>query len=917
MASAIDTIPLLRTKLYRPRVDADILRRARLLERMDQGRSRPLTLISAPAGYGKSTLASRWLEACDCPSAWISLDENDDDLRIFLSYITSAVGAIFPAGVEKTQRLLGAPNLPPLSVLAPTLLNELDTIGEDFILSLDDYHRIHETTIHDLMAVLLQHPPRAMHLVLLARRDPPLPLTRLRARRQMNEITMEQLRFTREETAAFLHKAFDLSVDDSTAAVLEEKVEGWVTGLRLAAVSVRGEKDLGSLLSGVQKGFHYITDYLVSEVASRQPPAMARCMMHTAVLDSFCPALCDAIHASKGEPGEDEISGQAFIEWLEKCHLFVVPLDEQHQWFRYHHLFQDLLKSQLKRRLSSEEIAALHSRASEWFDSQGLVWEAIGHALEAGDVIRAAEIIERRRNNEFAAERWYNVSRWLSMLPEKIKGERPKLLLTEAWIRYLQHLLAGIPMLLDQVESLLRSQTAEPAALAESAFFSGFIAYFEGEAEQSVKYLENAVSTLAKTESPILADAELLLGLARCMNGNKDLAVQALESRLGEIDSSEPYLLCRLYASLGYIHMLSGDLYQLQKEGQRLASVSKKHNMGLAEGWGYYFLAFGYLYTGKLEAALPQLVQVHELRYVMEPRAVIDALAGLALTQQFLQREVEAEKSIQRLQEFALELNQPSYFSLAQSCQARLSLLQGDVTTAVERSRSADVSPVPSELFSWFEAPAITRARVLIAEGSGESLLKASELLQSIRDVCETCRFTCQIIEVAVLQSMVLARQGHTEKALAELDEVVALAGPRGWIRPFLEAGTPMADLLKRLHKHNPDLKDIKPILDAFENIEMFTVPYEVLSKTPRDHPLNTQHPTTWSPRPQPLVEPLTNRELEILELLVKRLQNKEIADQLFISAQTVKTHLANIYGKLAVRNRRQAADKAKALGIV
>jgi len=915
--TGIPSEPILRTKLHRPPIGPDILPRARLRERLDQGRSRLLTLISAAAGYGKSTLASRWLEACDCPCAWISLDENDNDLRVFLSYITSAVGAIFPAGVEKTRVMLKAPNLPPLSVLAPTLVNDLETIDEDFILCLDDYHRIHETTIHDLMAALLQHPPRAMHFVLIARRDPPLPLITLRARRQINEITMEQLRFTREETAAFLEKALELPIDDSTAAVLEEKVEGWVTGLRLAALSVRGGKDLGRLLSGAQKGFHYVTDYLVSEVISRQPPAMARCMIYTAVLDRFCPALCEAIHVSKGEPGEDEISGQAFIEWLEKCHLFVVPLDEQHRWFRYHHLFQQLLQDQLKRQRSPEEIAALHSRASEWFESEGLMIESIKHALVAGDAARAAEIIERYRNNEFTADRWYNVSKWLSMLPEKIKRERPKLLMTEAWIRYLQHLLARIPMLLDRAESLLRSQTAKPVALAEIAFFRGFIAYFEGEAEQSLKYLENAVSTLAGTKAPILGDTELLLGLARCMNGNKDLAVQALESRLGEIDSSEPYLLCRLIASLAYIHMLSGDLYQLQKEGQRLLDVSKKHNMSLAEAWGYYFLAFGYLHAGKLEAALSHFVQVDELRYVMEPRAAIDALAGLALTQQFLQREVEAEKSIQRLQEFARELNERSHFSLAQTCQARLSLLQGDVTTAVEKSRLADESLVPAELFSWFEAPAITQARALIAEGSEESVLKASKLLQSIRDVCETCRFTCQVIEVAVLQSRVLARQGHTEKALAELDEVVALAGPRGWIRPFLEAGKPMADLLKRLHKHNPDLKDIERILDAFENIEKSTVPAEVLSKAPRDHPLNTEHPATWSPRPQPLVEPLTNRELEILELLVKRLQNKEIADQLFISAQTVKTHLANIYGKLAVRNRRQAADKAKALGIV
>ena len=623
------------------------------------------------------------------------------------------------------------------------------------------------------------------------------------------------------------------------------------------------------------------------------------------------------------------MTGEDFIQSIQRGNLFVVRLDSHGRWFRYHHLFGDFLTRQLERERHSQEIRAFHARASAWFESQGLIADSIKHALAAGQDVGAAQIIERYRDDELTADRWYVVERWLAMLPSNIKWERPKLLLTEAWITTLRHQMARVPKIVEQAESLLRGQTAEPNVVGEIAFFLGYSAYFDGQAERSRQHLEKAVSQFSGKTSPFLGEAELMLGLARCMAGQNEMAVRALEGRIDEVASSDCQLLSRLIASLVFIHLVCGDMSRGRAEAQRLQLIAEKFDMSLTEAWSSYMRACTHLHAGETETASRHFADAVERRYVLEPMAAVDALAGLALTRQLMRQDDEAAKTTVRLQEFAQELKGRQYSSVANSCSARLSLLQGDLASAVEWARSLREPPVPSALFMWLEAPPITRARVLIAAGSTRSLDKATALLRAIRQVSEACRFTCQVIEVAVLESLGLEKQGRTDEALEALKEGVALAEPGGWVRPFVEAGPRMAELLRQLRTETVAVEFVDRLLAAFpegqpeagadgSGMESTVQPIADSSDLKaRRRPLPSSQSAGPETGVEALGEPLTNRELDTLQLLAERLYDKEIAKTLSVSIWTVRTHVKHIFEKLHVSNRRQAVLKAEELGLL
>jgi len=530
-AHEIGDLTVLRTKLHRLSLSPDVVPRAHLVARLDELLRRPVTLVSSAAGYGKSTLASLWLKAWNGPSGWVSLDKSENDLRNFMTYLLAAIrssqGAGFAKACDNTQSLLQAPGLPPLAALSRNLLNDLDEIETQFILVLDDYHKISDPKVHELMSELLIHPTRSMHLILLTRRDPPLPIGKLRGRGQINEIGISQLRFTVAETTQFLKQNPGLSIDEATAAAIHERIEGWVAGLHLMAHSLRNRQDVKHILDSLQGSFGSIVEYLMAEVLSQQSAEMSKLMVETAILNRFCASLCDALCGRDISPDNDGsvndgIDGEKFIAHLKTNNFFLIPLDAESRWFRYHHLFQDLLLGQLKRRYSAKDISDRHSRASEWFAENGFIDEAVRHKLAAGDMPQAAHLVEQHRQAMLNSDRWHVFENWLTMFPDTEIEQRPELMMARVWVCYYHGENATIPPILAAAESLLSNEPKEHSLYGEIYLFKAVFSFWQGDISHSLKYIEDALERIPETQPMVRGFAEIYFGLTGQMGGQKE-----------------------------------------------------------------------------------------------------------------------------------------------------------------------------------------------------------------------------------------------------------------------------------------------------------------------------------------------------------------------------------------------------------
>jgi len=868
-----------------------------------------LTLISAPAGYGKSTLASCWLAASARPGAWLALDERDNDLRLFLTYLLEAIRSVFPAAMQETMALLRAGNLPPVSVLAASLLNELEGLEQEFILVLDDFHWIHEQSVLDLLAEMLRYPTEPMHLVLAGRRDPFLPISSFRARGLVTEIRAQALRFTAEETAAFLEGAFADQVEEAIAAAWAEKTEGWVTGLRLAALSLRHQADARASMLETAGSSGFVVEYLFEEVLARLPPEVRQQLLRSSILDRFCVPLCDALAESGRDPDRSAIDGQAFISYLKENNLFLIPLDLEHRWFRLHQLFQGLLRSHLERQRSAEEIAAFHNRASDWFSDGGLIDEAIQHAIEAGNVVSAVEIIEKHRYDALAKDRWSAVTSWLNHLPDERLQESAGLLLTKAWVLESQFRLSEIPVIIERVKFLLEKETAERALMGEVSFFEGHLRFWQGEIDRSVEFFRKAQDLVPREEKYdlIRGDNELYCAMALQMTGQERIAIRELNEKIGRHRTRKGMYYTRLVSSPCFVHALSGDLRQAQGAAVQLREASRKSGLAYADTWSDYFQGCCRFHVYDLDRALLHFAAATERKYIMHDAQALCSLAGLALTYQGLGRTEEANESMEELLAFAHQTNESVRLPTAQSVRARLSLLQGDLETAASWQRSFHGDFSLSSLLVWLEVPEVTRCRVLIAIGSEDGLNQAFQEFETLVKLANESHNTFHRIDLLALQALALCKLSRIDESLKVLAQALSMAEPGGWIRPFVEPGPQMADLLSRLKNEKEDTVFLDKILAAFKEEEDRLTPEASASQAAPPSPTKAQ----------PLIEPLTFRELETLELLTQGLYNKEIADKLSISLETVKTHLKNIYQKLGVSSRQQAVHRAGTLDIL
>ena len=617
-ADSPNAAPILNTKLHRPPLHANNVRRTRLLNQLEAGWDRPLALISAPAGYGKSTLVSQWLDSSDHPRAWLSLDESDNDLRTFVTYLIAAVETVFPLLMPKTSSMLRASSLPPIRVLAGTMTNELEQAPERFALVLDDFHTVGDSAIHEYLGELLRYPSKALHMVLATRIDPALDLLQLRSYQRMNEIRAGALNFSEDETALYLEALIGRPVDASVAAHLTVKTEGWPTGLHLITLSIRDESDLLNLMVSLP-GERQTLDYLTAEALARQPLEIQLCLLKTSVLKRFCAPLCTALCVETSGPEDNGPQGDELIQWMIEKNLFVVPLDHSGQWFRYHHLFQELLYRTLEQTVTTAEIDNLRARASRWFAENDLLDEAIEYALAAHDIDYAVHLVLQNRYTLMDAEQWNRLNRWIRWLPADTVARNPLLLSSMAYINSYDGQLDVALGYCEQATALLATGTLDEVeretVQGEIAVLQGLQSVIRGEVDHTIPSVQYALTKIPTTARHIRSNAAIVLAFALQSMGRTDEAVALIAGKPGERERVLDYDQATSAWYLCLIQALNGDLTDLQRSAQRCISLSTESTQMSHLTTGRYFLGATHYLRNELTLGEPPLNALFEDLY--------------------------------------------------------------------------------------------------------------------------------------------------------------------------------------------------------------------------------------------------------------------------------------------------------------
>lgn len=873
---------------------------------LSQGLSRPLTLISAPAGYGKTVLASSFLQNCGLPWVWLSLDDHDNDLRLFLEYLVAALSSLSPGALRETQSLLAANSLPSVTVIADTLLNELDELACEFCLVLDDLQVIQDQAIYSFLTALMLHPLPGMHLMLLTRQDPPLGLQAFRARDQMSEIRAHDLRFTAAEAAEFLEQAVAVPLQGDVLAALAEQTEGWAAALRLTALALRYRGDVDPQLAQLHAENRYVMDYLVNEVLVRIPPELEDFLIKTSILDLLCDSLCDAVM----EPEDRVHQGQSYLQRLEAMNLFTVSLDEQGHWYRYHHLFQALLRRQLTSKLSSQEIEALHRRASAWYAQHGSLEQALEHALAGNDTPGAVQLVAEHRHALLNSEQWSRLERWLRLFPAATVEQYPDLLLVKVWVAVIG---PGAPAhmilhMLDQAQDNITRGVAPPERARQiegeiAALRSMERTFAVDDPQGTITLATRALELMPHEWRLARAQARLHLAGAYQSSGQLDRAYALLAAAQQEETVTSPIPRLRLLASACFIYWIAADLTSTALAAQQTINVGQAiEDQRESLGWAHYFLASVYYQRNDLAAAELHANCVQDLRHVCAHVAFVQSAILLAEIQQARGAPAAARDVIERLKSYLAGIPSGALQLFVGAFEAELAALQGDPESAGYWATT--VGPgLPLSIMSNHFAPQFTLPKVLLRMNTPVSRQQAAAALERLHTFVTSTHNTRFTIDVLALQALYYTAEGDEPAALNALEQAVTLAQPGGFIRVFVDLGPGLVKLLQRLAKRVGTTKYIEQILAAFAAEP---------APSDRARPLSALAAPSAA-----LVEPLTDREIEILELLAQRFSAKEIAQRLIITERTVNRHIANIYQKLAVNKRREAVAAARALGVL
>jgi LuxR family maltose regulon positive regulatory protein len=889
------SMPLLMTKLSIPPVRAERVARQRLVQQLNNGLGRKLTLISSPAGFGKTTLLSEFVASCERPVAWLSLDEDDNDIIRFLSYLIGALRNVNPRFGESIFPVVQSPKPERTVPILTVLVNEIATDFEPFVLILDDYHVIRTEEVHEALGFVIEYQPAQMHIMIATRADPQLPLSRLRAGDQLIEVRENDLRFTGAEAAEFLNQVMGLNLDDNEVQTLERRTEGWAAGLQLAALSLKEQVDREDFIKSFAGSNRYILDYLGQEVLEQQEENTRSFLLQTSILERLSAPLCEAVSGIS--------SSQELLEWLEQEHLFINSMDQERRWYRYHRLFADFLRNLLNQE-HPDIIPTLHLKASVWFEEQGYIDEAIDQALSAGEQSRAMDLIEEIAETRLMRSEASTILRWLSALPEEAVLGRPSMCLIEALATTV---VGGSLDIIESRLEVVETSDVGDDLLGSSAALRALMSSIGGDAKASLDYSTKALELLPEDNLFLRSLVADNLGMVHLLFGDYPAAIESFAEAV-EISQRAGNIMITVGAlcNIAGLWMFQGglkrawDAYQqaldiaTNTRGRRLP-VAGKALLGLGEiarEWGDFAAATSYL-----EEGLDLFKQFGEL--------------GSVISYLTLARIKEAQGEIEKAQEIADHARQLAIQfdastmddELVDTYQVLLWILQGKVEEAARWVEENQIKTLvmaeadKSHFNPLWELRGFTLARVYLAQGNhGEALGMTEPLLQRSK---REGRLR-SVMRALALRAHILLKLDRVSEALSALEDALTLGKLEGYVRVFLDEGEAMIHLLYQAASQGIEPDYVGKLLAAYG------------SQEPAD--------TSFDEKTQDMVamvEPLSAREIEVLELIEQGLTNQEIASRLHLSLSTVKGHTSSIYGKLTVHNRTQAVARARELGIL
>jgi LuxR family transcriptional regulator, maltose regulon positive regulatory protein len=918
---------ILKTKLFIPQVHEDLVERPRLMLRLNEILHRSLLLLSAPAGSGKTTLLADWLARSQLQTGWISLDKRDNDPQRFWIYVIAALQTIQPTVGKPALALLQTPQLPPIENILIDVLNDAAAISSEFLLVFDDYHVIESKEIEQAMAFFLENLPPQMHVILASRSEPALPLSKMRARRKLVEIGSIELNFTSEEAAALLNEIMKLNLNKQDIQILESATEGWAAGLHLAALALQsmpekpGSHDIHAFASSFSGGHHFLFDYLGQEILERQPQDIQQFLMQTSILERFTASVCEVVLDLEAE------ASIASMENLRKANLFLICLDEERKWFRYHPLFSGFLRKRLEARLPDEKIVALHRRASEWFGRNGLHAEAVDHALAAEDFHLAANWIDQAAEDMFVRSQLITLLEWLDSLPEAVIKQYSRLNMVYSWALLATARAPEIEPHLQAIEENIGISLAEAARLpsfgslpaktkgilAEVACIRANLSFNHFQL-QDVLNISSQVKELLDqdVESGLFNEKKSLLGvsafsaaLAHEYSGNTPAAIESFIQAI-EFSSDNYHLLPLAYSHLAQLQIIHGNLHKAEAAYQMAfqAGEAVPYTSPL-EGLAYSGMGRLMCERNQLELAEAHLTKGLELGRTWNQWEILtEAYTGLAHLEIIRRNPGSAQALLEQMMKFAKNTQAEWIYSSIEMLQALYAARANDLPRAaawLEAQTSEDPEgPIPY----LAEGTLLVQARIALALNNTE---KALTIINSLIPAAEEGKRWGRVIEALVYQARALVMTNQRSQALATLERALTLAEPQGYLRIFLDAGEEVLWLLDDLKSSASAGKLHQYIHQLMEaaSLQNWSTGFIKTRETP-------DSAVTSSELPQ-----LSQRELQVLRLVAEGKKNQEISETLYISLNTVKTHLKKILHTLGVENRTQASARARELGLL